>query len=85
MKAVTVAIVALPFLVLILAMPALMIWALVDLVRRPTSEWDASGQDRLVWALIVVFVGLIGPILYLTVGRRKFDDLANLGFGGIVS
>ncbi len=77
-------VIAVPFL-LVLFVPILMVWALVDLVQRPKAEWDAAGQDRLVWALIVVFVGFVGPILYLTIGRKKFADTAMPGFGGIVS
>ncbi len=63
----------------------LMVWALVDLVQRPKADWDAAGQDRLVWALIVMFVGLIGPILYLTIGRKKFAGTSTPGLAGIVS
>lgn len=80
----SVAIVAIPFVLFVLAVPMLMVWALVDLVQRPKSDWDAAGQDRLVWALIVVFVGLVGPLLYLTVGRKKFDNTPS-GYAGIVS
>ena len=55
-----------------------------DLVQRPKADWDATGQDRLVWALIIVLVGLIGPILYLTVGRKKADPVT-AGLASIVS
>ncbi|MGA7096080.1 MAG: PLDc N-terminal domain-containing protein [Acidimicrobiia bacterium] len=47
----------------------LLIVALVDLVRRPAAVWASSGQNQLVWALIVVFIWFIGPILYLAIGR----------------
>jgi hypothetical protein len=43
--------------------------ALVDLVRRPTGEWASSGHNQLVWALVVVFVWLVGPLLYLLIAR----------------
>lgn len=58
-------------LALALVVPGLAIWALIDLVRRPSAEWTEAGQSQLVWALIVVVVGLVGPVLYLTVGRRS--------------
>ncbi len=51
----------------------LLIWALVDLLQRPQDQWVASGQDRLVWALVVIFVGLIGPLLYLLIARPKLE------------
>jgi hypothetical protein len=51
----------------------LLIVALVDLVKRPADAWTASGQNQLVWALIVVFVGFIGPMLYLLIARPALD------------
>jgi hypothetical protein len=62
------------FILFALVSLGLLIWALTDLLRRPTSDFTHSGQDRLLWALVVVFVGLIGPILYLTIARPKLDD-----------
>lgn len=57
----------------VLAGPVLALVALIDLLRRPTADWTNAGQDRLVWALVVVFVGIVGPILYLTLGRSKLN------------
>lgn len=59
-------------IVVLLAMAAslgLLIVALVDLVRQPAEAWVNSGHNQLVWALIVVFVGVIGPVLYLLIAR----------------
>jgi hypothetical protein len=56
----------LPFLIPILILQlALMVFALVDLVRRERTK-----GPKWLWALIVVFVNLIGPILYFIVGRE---------------
>lgn len=65
------------FLVLALVIPGLMIWALIDLMSRPSSDWEGAGQDKLIWAVVVIFVGLIGPILYLTIGRSKLNSLSS--------
>jgi hypothetical protein len=46
----------------------LMIAALIDLER---DERRVRGGSKLVWILIIVFVNLIGPILYFTVGREE--------------
>ena len=54
----------------------LLIVALVDLVRRPTEAWASSGHSQLVWALVVVFVGFIGPLLYLLIARPALDAAA---------
>jgi hypothetical protein len=46
---------------------ALLIWALVDAIRNP----NLSDAERIVWILVIIFVGCIGPILYLAIGRNK--------------
>ena len=61
---------------IMLAGLVLLIVALVDLVRRPTEAWASSGHNQLVWALVVVFVGFIGPMLYLLIARPALDAAA---------
>ena len=57
----------LPFLIpIILLQLGLMIFALVDLVRREKTK-----GPKWLWALIIVFVNLIGPILYFIIGREE--------------
>ena len=51
----------------------LLLVALVDLVKRPAAAWERSGQNQIVWALVVVFIGFVGPILYLLIARPAFD------------
>lgn len=43
----------------------LMVVALMDLVRIP-----ATNGPKWLWALIIVFGNIIGPIVYFIVGRR---------------
>ncbi len=45
----------------------LLIWALYDLTR-PARR--VKGDSKVVWALIIIFLGIIGPILYFLVGRE---------------
>ena len=61
----------LEFLILfgMLAGFALLLVALVDLLRRPASNWAASGHNQLVWALVVILVWFLGPLLYLVIAR----------------
>jgi hypothetical protein len=54
----------------------LLVLALIDLVKRPAGVWEESGQSQLVWALVVIFVGFIGPVLYLLVARPALDAAA---------
>lgn len=61
---------------MMLAGVALFVVALVDLARRPADQWAASGQNQLVWALIVVFVGFFGPLLYLVIARPALNGAA---------
>jgi len=46
----------------------LMIVALIDLER---DERRVRGGRKAVWALIIVCVNIVGPIIYLTVGREE--------------
>lgn len=57
----------LPFLVpLILLQVVLMVVALVDLLRR-----ERTRGPKWAWALLVVLVNLIGPVVYLLFGREE--------------
>ena len=55
--------------VLALVELGLLAWALIDLARRPADQ--VAGGSRLVWLLLCLFVQLIGPLLYLVVGRVR--------------
>jgi len=46
----------------------LMIAALYDLEKE---ERQVRGGGKLVWALVIVFVNIVGPIVYLTAGREE--------------
>ena len=46
----------------------LMIAALVDLERH---ERRVRGGSKLVWALVIFFVNVLGPILYFVAGREE--------------
>ncbi len=52
---------------LIVIQLALMIIAVVDLLK---DDRAVRGGNKAVWAVIIVFVNLIGPILYFIVGRE---------------
>ena len=56
-----------------LATFGLLVLALVDLAKRPAHVWQESGHNQLVWALVVIFVGFIGPVLYLVVARPALE------------
>lgn len=45
----------------------LVVFSLVDLFK---PERRVVGDNKLVWALVIVVVGTIGPIVYLLAGRK---------------
>jgi hypothetical protein len=47
---------------------AVMIWALVDVVRTPGDASFKSGT-QLVWVLVILLAQIVGAIVYLAVGR----------------
>ncbi|HET9017929.1 MAG TPA: PLD nuclease N-terminal domain-containing protein [Thermomicrobiaceae bacterium] len=46
----------------------LLVWALVDLAR---PERRVKGNSKLVWALVIIFVSTLGPLVYLLAGREE--------------
>jgi hypothetical protein len=59
----------------------LAVWAIVDLARRPEDQFTASGQNRVLWVLLVLGslvlcgpLGIILSIVYLASVRRKLDS-----------
>jgi hypothetical protein len=55
----------LPFLIPILLLQlVLIVVALIDLARR-----ERTRGPKWLWVLIILFVNLIGPIIYFVVGR----------------
>lgn len=56
----------LPLLVpIVLIQLVLLVFALLDLRKR-----EATRGPKWAWALIIIFVNFIGPVLYFTIGRE---------------
>jgi hypothetical protein len=53
---------------LVLIELGLVMYSLVDLFR---AERRVVGNNKLVWALVIVLIGTIGPIVYLLAGRKQ--------------
>lgn len=56
---------AIPILVLQLG---LLIWGLYDLTR---PERRVKGDSKVLWALVIIFINIIGPIVYFLFGREE--------------
>jgi len=54
---------------------AFWVWSLVDAIQRPDAEWEQAGQNKLVWILVLIFVGFIGSIIYLLVARPPLENV----------
>ncbi|HEU4920730.1 MAG TPA: PLD nuclease N-terminal domain-containing protein [Candidatus Limnocylindrales bacterium] len=53
---------------IVLIQLSLMIAALIDLEHE---DRRVRGGSKLVWALVIVFVNVIGPIVYFVAGREE--------------
>lgn len=51
---------------IILIQFVLLIIAIIDLVRI-----EKTNGPKWMWALIILFINLVGPILYFVIGRRN--------------
>lgn len=45
----------------------LFLWAIIDLIRRRSVK----ALPKWAWALIIIFVNIFGPIIYLVFGRGE--------------
>lgn len=56
-----------PFLIPVLLIElGLLVVALTDLIRRERTK-----GPKWIWAVIVIFVGIFGPVIYLLAGREE--------------
>ncbi|MCY8957733.1 PLD nuclease N-terminal domain-containing protein [Bacillus cereus] len=61
----------LPIVLPIIAVGALLVFiALIDLYRHKKTR-----KNVLVWTLIILFVNVLGPILYFVIGRKDSEKL----------
>jgi hypothetical protein len=57
-----------PFIIpLFLLELGLLVFALVDLIKRPAI----TGNSKIIWILVIVLINFIGPIIYLAAGRKE--------------
>ncbi len=56
-------IIILIFLVIFTVLPII---ALIDILKN-----DFEGNNKLIWILLLIFLGVIGAALYYTIGRKQ--------------
>ncbi len=55
-------------ILLLIALPGLLwLWALIDLLKSSFG----NSINKLVWLIVIVFIPVIGPLLYLLIGRNQ--------------
>ena len=67
----TIALLVIPFIVLELG---LLLYALYDLFQE---DRRVRGDSKILWAVIIVFVNVIGPLIYFFVGRDESRGVEN--------
>lgn len=57
----------------LLTLPILILhlWALADVLRTPLGVWTAAEQNQFLWAVVVLLVTVVGPVLYLVIARPR--------------
>jgi hypothetical protein len=66
------------FLLFIAAATAFWLWALVDVIRRPSGTLRAGSQ--LVWGVVIALTHSIGALVYVLVGRpRRAESIGSAG------
>lgn len=56
-----------------LALFIVWIMTLVDALRRPATEWERAGQNQLIWIGVIVFLHLLGALLYFLIARPALE------------
>jgi len=59
--------------VLVLALGSFVWWLimLIEALRIPSPAWQAADQNQVLYVLLMVFLGVIGTILYMAVARPR--------------
>ncbi len=65
------------FLLFLLATTVFWIWALVDVIRRPSESLQRGSQ--LLWALVIAITHSVGAAAYVLFGRPREAGIASVG------
>ena len=64
------------FLLFVLAATVFWIWALVDVIRRPSGTLQRGSQ--LLWALVIALTHTVGAAAYVLLGRPRPDGVRSV-------
>ncbi len=47
------------------------LWMLIDCLKRPDDKFKIGGKDaKLIWVLVIIFIGIIGALIYYFLIKR---------------
>jgi hypothetical protein len=55
----------------LLVFVVLPVWGIIDAATKPESVWAAAGQNKLVWVVVQIFLGVLGAAVYFLAIRPK--------------
>jgi uncharacterized Tic20 family protein len=53
---------------IVLIQVGLLIWGIYDLTRAGRR---VKGDSKVLWALVIIFINIIGPVIYFAFGREE--------------
>lgn len=56
----------------------IMVWGVVDAVRRPSYAWQRVGHHRIAWIMLQLLAPFIGTILYFSMVRWRLKEVGRV-------
>jgi hypothetical protein len=50
--------------IVLIAIMVAWVVALVDAIRRPRTQWEMAGQNKVLYVLMIIFLGWFGAMIY---------------------
>jgi threonine/homoserine efflux transporter RhtA len=57
-----------------IAWMAALVWSLYVILTTRRDTWASSGMSQLMWLAFVVFMPILGSLLFAVVGRRQLGN-----------
>jgi hypothetical protein len=72
------------YFIVIIGSIAMLIVALVDIVKRPEWQWKIAGQEKILWLLLVILVNVLAipALIYWFNIRKKLIDVERAAAAG---
>ena len=69
--------------ILALALMAFVVWAFVDVLRRPRQQWEIAGQQQVVWIVALAVstlmgLGAVAALVYVLVPLPRLREVGRV-------